>query len=1116
MKNSGNPEKDISPIARFRRLIENLGVHIDNDYTQGEPQDTELLSMDETNKGPIDSFESGQEQQTEDSLDDTLPVKISIESDSTTVHGASPKVEARFNIENGQKEYSRREISSSTIDTSDNKTPALSRTNKIQTKSSQKKVERKRIASKSNKRSGWRSGLMGCLIRLSLFLLFLLIILGLCSVSFGLIQYYQIASTLPDISDLRESASKFETTRILDRNGNILYEILDPNAGRRTYVPLERISPFLVAATVATEDKGFYTHPGFDPAAILRAFIQNYQGGETVSGASTITQQLARTLLFSPEERYEQSYSRKIREAVLATEITRRYTKDEILELYLNEIYYGNLAYGVQAASETYFNTTADKLTLGQAAFLAGLPQAPAVYDVYTNSEAAFSRMEDVLLLMYQTSQEQGCIYVSNNSQRICLNPVDVTEAVVEVRNFEFESPDIKIRSPHWVNYIRSLLEEQYDPQTIYRSGFSVYTTLDPDLQNRAENIIQEHLEDLKKNNANDAALVAIIPSSGEILAMVGSSDFFSEDISGQVNMAISPRQPGSAIKPITYLGAFEKGWTPATLLWDVPSEFPPSGSENDQRPAYKPVNYDGRFHGPITVRSALANSYNVPAVKALDFIGIYDDPSTQWEDGFVAIAKRLGITTLTQDDYGLSLTLGGGEVTLLELTNAFASFANNGRFIQPVAITKILDYDGNLVFEHKQSPGVQVMRPEHAFLISSILSDNKARSPAMGSDSVLNLPFPAAVKTGTTNDFRDSLTVGYTPDLSVGIWVGNADYTPMINISGLRGAAPIWAQFMRLTIPEISGDNPSTFTRPGGIVEREICKLTGAEPSDWCNNKTIEYFAADQPPLSKSQDLWQEMLIDTWTGLKASAACSEYTEEKFLLNVEDPWARKWLRNSPQGENWLEENGFEGKIDFSPDRECNEDDPQPIIEFTSPEKHETITSNPLRIYGIADASDWFKSVKLEFGMGEEPEDWETLAKGNEQINRSELLYTWDLSDIQEGLVTLRLYIESIEGTYAEERLPINLNVPTPTPTPTFTPTSTSTPTMTPSPTATPIPTKTNTPLPSDTPSNTSTATLTPENTSEPIETQAASSQSGWNPFELFQQIQESLFGTGLP
>ena len=279
MKNSGNPEKDISPIARFRRLIENLGVHIDNDYTQGEPQDTELLSMDETNKGPIDSFESGQEQQTEDSLDDTLPVKISIESDSTTVHGASPKVEARFNIENGQKEYSRREISSSTIDTSDNKTPALSRTNKIQTKSSQKKVERKRIASKSNKRSGWRSGLMGCLIRLSLFFLFLLIILGLCSVSFGLIQYYQIASTLPDISDLRESASKFETTRILDRNGNILYEILDPNAGRRTYVPLERISPFLVAATVATEDKGFYTHPGFDPAAILRAFIQNYQGG---------------------------------------------------------------------------------------------------------------------------------------------------------------------------------------------------------------------------------------------------------------------------------------------------------------------------------------------------------------------------------------------------------------------------------------------------------------------------------------------------------------------------------------------------------------------------------------------------------------------------------------------------------------------------------------------------------------------------------------------------------------------------------------------------------------------------------------------------------------------
>lgn len=1102
MTNNSNPEDYLSPNARFRRLINNNDELEKNNSGYKESNEPELSSRGEINQDIHNESESDREGDNKDLLEDTSPVELSIDTDRLSAEDTT--------LQDKSKEFPQQSESVNASNNYSLENTAVVRSKKVPSKNSKEKNRGKRAGSGSNKRPG-RQGVSGCLIRLSLIFIFLLIILGLCSVSYGLIQYYQIASTLPDISDLRESASKFETTRILDRNGNILYEILDPNAGRRTYVPLERISPFLVAATVATEDKGFYTHPGFDPGAILRAFIQNYQGGETVSGASTITQQLARALLFSPEERYEQSYNRKIREAILATEITRRYTKDEILELYLNEIYYGNLAYGVQAAAETYFNTTADKLTLGQSAFLAGLPQAPAVYDVYTNSEAAFSRMEDVLLLMYQTSQEQGCIYVSNNSQRICLNPVDVTEAVVEVRDYEFESPDIKIRSPHWVNYIRSLLEEQYDPQTIYRSGFSVYTTLEPELQNQAENIIQEHLKELKNNNANDAAMVAIVPSSGEILAMVGSTDFFSEEISGQVNMAISPRQPGSAIKPITYLGALEKGWTPATLLWDVPSEFPPSGSENDLRPAYVPVNYDGRFHGPVTVRSALANSYNIPAVKALEFIGIYDDPSTPWEDGFVSIAKRLGITTLTQDDYGLSLTLGGGEVTLLELTNAFGSFANNGRFIHPVAITKILDHDGNVVFEHKQSPGVQVMRPEHAFLISSILSDNQARSQAMGSDSVLNLPFPAAAKTGTTNDFRDSLTVGYTPDLTAGVWVGNADYTPMTNVSGLRGAAPIWAHFMRLAIPQITNDNPSSFTRPGGIIEREICKLTGAEPADWCKKKTIEYFAADQPPLSESQDLWQEVLIDTWTGLRASAACSEYTEEKFLFNVVDPWARKWLRRSPEGEKWLEENGFEEEIDFAPERECKEDDPKPMIEFTSPDKYETINSNPLKVFGLADASDWFKSVRLEFGFGEDPEDWETLAKGNEQVNQSELLYTWDLTDIPDGLITLRLYLESTEGTYAEKRLPLNLNVPTPTPTPTLTSTSTSTPTMTPLPSLTPTSTKTNTPVPSNTPENTSTATPVPEATTESASL-PTSSQTEWNPFELFQQIQESLFG----
>ena len=918
----------------------------------------------------------------------------------------------------------------------------------------------------------WRKGL-GCLLRLAISGLFVLVVVAVCLGSFLIYQYYSIARDLPNVGELRQRASTFETTRILDRNGNLLYEILDPSAGRRTYVPLSKISPYLVAATVATEDKEYYSHPGFDAFAIARAFIQNYQSGETVSGASTITQQLARNLLFTPEERSRRTYERKIREAVLAAEITRLYSKDEILELYLNENYYGNMAYGVEAASQTYFGMPADQLTLGQAAFLAGLPQAPAVYDVYTNRELTLKRQEDVLVLMYEASQEQGCIYVSNNPQRICLDPVAATQAANELNDYQFRTPYVQIRYPHWVNYVRSLLEKQYDPQTIYRSGFTVHTTLDPQLQDLAQQAVSEQLERLADKRATDGALVALRPNTGEILAMVGSADFYNEAISGQVNMAVSPRQPGSAIKPLTYTAAFEKGWTPGTLIWDVPSEFTPSGQPDDPGPVYKPVNYDDRFHGPVTVRTALGSSYNVPAVKTLNFVGIYDDPATPQQDGFIPFAQRLGITTLTRPDYGLSLTLGGGEVTLLELAGAYATLANNGRRIPPVAITKIVDYQGNLVYQYQQPSGDQVIRPEHAYLISSILSDNQARTPAFGPDSVLRLPFNAAVKTGTTNDFRDNWTLGFTPELVTGVWVGNADYSPMQNISGVAGAAPIWSQFMQAAIQQIAGGNPSPFARPGSIVEKVICEISGTEPSEWCPKQRSELFAADQPPRPKEDDLWQKSTIDTWTGLAASDACADFTDEVFTLNVDDEWARKWIRRDKQGKNWAEEMGFDEPVQFSPERECRADDPRPRLAFASPAEGATISITPLELFGLADATAWFKSVRLEFGPGDDPVDWEQLARGNSPLPDVEKLHTWDLLNFPAGPVTVRLYMESTEDTYAELRLHLNMQVPTPTPTPTPTFTPTLTPTLTPSPTITPsetphLPKATDTPTPSPT------------------------------------------------
>ena len=902
----------------------------------------------------------------------------------------------------------------------------------------------------------WRNRILVSLVILA----FLFVLIVLCIGSLALYEYYSIASSLPSVSDLQQRGSQFETARILDRNGDLLYELIDPNAGRRTYVPLSRISPALIAATVATEDKDFYNHPGYDLFAILRAIWQNYTTGETVSGASTITQQLARTILLTPSERAQRTYLRKAREIILAGEITRRYTKDQILELYLNENYYGNLSYGIEAAAETYFNTTADKLTLAQAAFLAGLPQAPAVYDIYTNRDLTLARDLQVLTLMVKDSYEQKCIKVSNSEQPVCVDPQTAANAAIEMRNYNFPRPDINMRYPHWVNYVRAQLEATYDPQTIYRSGFTVYTTLDPSLQDAAQQMVTSQVANLGANNATDGALVAIRPSTGEILAMVGSADYNNAAISGQVNMATSPtRQPGSAIKPINYVAAFEKGWTPATLIWDVPSEFPPSGDPNDPRPPYVPNNYDNRFHGPVTVRTALANSFNIPAVKTLQFVGVYGD------HGMVAMAKRFGFTSLNRNDYGLALTLGGGDVSLLEMVSAYSVFANNGVRMTPVSILKIVDHDGKVVYEYQPPAGEQVVGPQHAYLITSILSDNDARTWMFGPNSVLNLPFPVAAKTGTTNDFRDNWTMGYTPDLATGVWVGNADYTPMVNTTGLTGAAPIWSQFMQAAVPYVTGGNPKPFTRPSGIVDKVICAQSGTEPSQWCKGgQRSEVFAADQPPLPASQDLRRQVNIDTWTGLEAGDACPNYTEKDTVINVTDPWAQKWF-GTKDGRHWLDDNGFSDPPVYAPTRECTPNDPRPTLAL-SVNDGDVLSQPTVIITGTASASDNIKSWKLEFGLGSDPNSWTTLAEGKQPVVNAPFI-NWDLSNLPNQPITLHLYVEGDNG-FADHYAHFTLAIPTPVPT--ITPFPTDTPTLPPPPpTEKPTETPTNPPPPTETP-----------------------------------------------
>jgi membrane peptidoglycan carboxypeptidase len=546
------------------------------------------------------------------------------------------------------------------------------------------------------------------------------------------------------------------------------------------------------------------------------------------------------------------------------------------------------------------------------------------------------------------------------------------------------------------------------------------------------------------------------------------------------------------------YVAAFEKGWTASTLLWDVPSEFPPSGLSTDPRPPYIPTNYDGKAHGPVTVRVALANSFNIPAVKALNFVGVYDDPSTPQKDGMIAMAERLGITSLTAPDYGLALTLGGGEVSLLEMASAFSVFANEGKKVPPVAILKVTDFEGNVIDEYQPPAGEQVIRADHAFLISSILSDNEARSWMFGRNSVLNLPFPAAAKTGTSGTARgdaaelvfDNWTLGYTPDLVVGVWIGNADYTPMTNTTGSSGAAPIWSQFMQYAAPIVSGGNLRGFAPPAGIIEKVVCALSGTEPSQWCRGgQKLEYFASNQPPLPRSKDLFRKIKIDTWSGLEASPACGEeFAEEIMAIRVDDPWGRKWLETA-QGRAWLESNDLpSNEVVFAPERECTADDPHPILEFSNFKDGDVIREAEVEIRGTADATGGFRGWALDYGHSEDPGTWYTVIESRQPV-RNEVLATLDLSAVQNGVIYLRLRIEGPNGATAEKaiRLVVQLpNPPTeippteipPTQVPTVTPTSTfASPTIVP-PSETPTATPTEIP-PTETPSPTPTETETP-------------------------------------
>ncbi|MGC9394076.1 MAG: penicillin-binding protein [Anaerolineae bacterium] len=654
----------------------------------------------------------------------------------------------------------------------------------------------------------------------------------LCALVFlgGAGLYLWLCAGLPAPDDLSVYTSA-PSSKIYDRHGQLLFEMPPPYTGSHTPVTLDDIPPYLIQATIATEDATFYSNPGMDWQGILRAVWINVQGGE--AGGSTITQQLVRTVMFSADERIERTLYRKLRELILAIRITRRYSKDEILTLYLNETYYGNMAYGVEAAAQAYFAKSARDLDLAECALLAGLPQAPALYNPLEALDAAKTRQAVVLDLMVK----QG--YVTAQNAQLAK-----TEAL------DFAAAPFPIRAPHFVMFVRNQLERELGLVRVQAGGLKVYTTLDLALTDTARDIIRQHLALLAVchydpecppggRNVRNAALVALDPQTGEVVAMVGSPDYFSARIAGAVNGATALRQPGSSIKPLTYAAAFERAvqgqgdFTPARMLLDVRTAF-----VTREGTPYVPLNYDLVFRGPVRVREALASSYNLVAVKVLDAIGI---------EALTGMARRLGITTFDDPDrIGLAIGLGGGEVRLLELTAAYAAFANGGYAVQPRVIQRVEDADGAVLLEESDGMGDHAIDARVVYLITDILSDDLARIPTFGEDSVLNLSRPAAVKTGTTTDFRDNWTVGYTPELVVGVWVGNADNETMKAVTGVTGAAPIWHDAMEAAL---KGQPVQAFARPDGLVDVEVCALSGELPGPDCPHRIVETFIAGTEP---------------------------------------------------------------------------------------------------------------------------------------------------------------------------------------------------------------------------------------------------------------------------
>lgn len=758
---------------------------------------------------------------------------------------------------------------------------------------------------------------------------------GMLLIMVGIFAY--IAKDLPSPGGLNKRVI-IESTKIYDRTGeHLLYEVHGEE--KRTQIQFSEIPDAVKYATISLEDQNFYNHYGVDIKSVLRAVFKDVIKFGAAQGGSTITQQLIKNSMLSSER----TLVRKAKEVILSVELEQKFSKDEILGMYLNEIPYGSNAYGIEAAAQTFFGKNAKELTLAQSALLASLPQAPTYFSPYgSHPEDLKARQE------YALKQMAKFGYITEDQANEAKNE-DVLSSINPFRE--------NINAPHFVMFIKEYLESKYGEQTIEQGGLKVITTLDWDKQTAAQQSVRDGAAKNVARKASNAALVAMDPKTGQILAMVGSKDYFDQSIDGQVNVAIRDRQPGSSFKPYVYLTAFEKGFTPETQLWDVDTNF---STDNGQ--TYDPKNYDGENHGLLQMKNTLAMSLNVPAVKTLYLAGVKNSIET---------AKKMGITSLNNPDrYGLSLVLGGGEVTLLDHTNAFSTLATGGIHHNQVSVLKVEDNHGDILEQYTPGQGNRVVDEKYVAMIDYIISTNDLRAPVFGDNNPLKFTDrPVAAKTGTTNEWRDGWTMGYTPSLAVGVWAGNNDNSPMAQgADGIFVAAPIFRSFMDQSLKNSSAEQFPKYEKEdtgkdvldGNLKEKnnelEVCQIPGKDKYCLANNDACPSSLIEKKKFSNIHDIL------------------------YYVNKDDPRgdAPKNPGDDPQFKNWEKAvqnyvNKDKKSKDAPPEDSCNAKDFKdidPEVKITAPSNGETITSSTISISVSVSSPFDIKKVSLEIDGSE--------------------------------------------------------------------------------------------------------------------------------------------------